>query len=262
MSRFSLTTIIAVVGASGCWFWLESPWRWWATGAIGAAYVVLLGLGVASIRMRFFCDAVCRGRPGFGRLALTFDDGPDAQATPRLLDLLRDQRVPAAFFCVGRRASAHPDLVRRMAAEGHAAGNHTDRHGWWTNFLIGRSLRNEVAHAQQTLCDILGRAPRYFRSPAGLTNPHLPGVLKRLDLVLVGWDVRAFDRGAPAHVTAERVMRRARDGSIILLHDGGADAGCLVGAVAQVVTGLRARGYTFVPLEDLGAGPPYGGKCK
>ena len=202
MSRFSLTTIIAVVGASGCWFWLESPWRWWATGAIGAAYVVLLGLGVASIRMRFFCDAVCRGRPGFGRLALTFDDGPDAQATPRLLDLLRDLR------------------------------------------------------------DILGRAPRYFRSPAGLTNPHLPGVLKRLDLVLVGWDVRAFDRGAPAHVTAERVMRRARDGSIILLHDGGADAGCLVGAVAQVVTGLRARGYTFVPLEDLGAGPPYGGKCK
>jgi peptidoglycan/xylan/chitin deacetylase (PgdA/CDA1 family) len=251
MSRFALATMIAALALVALALSLGPPGRWWAMGAVAAAYLALLGLGVAFIRMGFFAKALCRGKPGGMRVALTFDDGPDPEATPRLLDLLKDQKVPATFFCIGERASARPDIVRRMAQEGHAVGNHTSRHAWWTNFLFGRRLREEIGRAQETLRDILGRAPRYFRSPAGLTNPHLPGALSRLGLTLVGWDVRPFDRGAEPQAVIERVARQARDGSVIVLHDGGARAEALVRIVAAVVAHLRSAGYTLVSLDEL-----------
>jgi len=258
MSRFALTTIIAAACITVLALALGGPARWWGMGAVAAAYLIIMVVGVTSIRLGFFCRAFCRGKPGQMRLALTFDDGPDSDATAPLLDVLKEQQVPAAFFCVGETAAANPGLVRRMAAEGHVVGNHTFRHGWWTNFLVGRPLRREVARAQEALRGILGRAPRYFRSPVGLTNPHLRGALNSLDMVLLGWDVRPFDRGSRPEAVLRRIRRRVRDGSIIVLHDGGAHADTLSRLVTELVTELRARGYTFASLEELGAGPPYG----
>jgi len=251
MSRFCLATIIAAAGVVALALLVRGPGRWWAMGGVALVYLAAVGLGVSWIRLGFFVPAICRGEEGANRVALTFDDGPDAEATPRLLDLLKQQRVPATFFCVGERAAAHPDLIRRMAAEGHSIGNHTFRHAWWTNFLFGRWLRDEIRRAQEALRGILGRAPRFFRSPAGLTNPHLGRPLRELGLVLVGWDVRPFDRGADPDRVAERVCRRARDGSIIVLHDGGVGAEALVRTAAAVIAALRERGYAFASLDEL-----------
>ena len=256
MSRFHLTTLLAGSVAIGACLLLRGFPRWAAVGAVGAAYVLVFGLGVAFVRMGFFCSALCRGQPGHRRVALTFDDGPDPAATPLLLDLLKEQSVPASFFCVGGRASAHPAILRRMAAEGHTVGNHTYRHAWWTNFLFGRLLRDEIGRAQEVLREILGHAPVHYRSPMGLTSPHLPGVLRRLGLLLVGWDVRRpFDRRADPRDVVARVVERARDGSIILLHDGGARADALLRAVDEIVRTLRSRGYTFVSLAELVRNP-------
>jgi len=258
MSRFALTTIIAATCIIVLALALGGPARWWGMGAVAAAYLITMVVGVTSIRLGFFCRAFCRGKPGQMRLALTFDDGPDSNATAPLLDVLKEQQVPATFFCVGELAAAKPGLVQRMAAEGHAVGNHTFRHGWWTNFLVGRPLRREVARAQDTLRKILGRVPRYFRSPVGLTNPHLRGALNSLDMALIGWDVHPFDRGSQPEAVLRRIRRRVRDGSIIVLHDGGAHADTLRRLVTELITELRACGYTFASLEELGAGPPYG----
>jgi peptidoglycan-N-acetylglucosamine deacetylase len=251
MSRFAWTTIVAVLALLLLGFALDAPARGWALGAVAAAYLAVFAAGVSCIRFGFFANALCRGTPGGMRVALTFDDGPNPDVTPRLLDLLREQGASATFFCIGERAAAHPEIVRRMAAEGHTVGNHTFRHAWWTNFLFGRRLRQEIARAQDGLTAILGSAPRFFRPPAGLTNPHLRGALEQLGLTLVGWDVRPFDRGADPNAVVERVLRRVRDGSIIVLHDGDARSDPLLRVVAALIAGLRARGYRVVSLEGL-----------
>ena len=251
MSRFAWTTLLAATALLLLGLALDAPARGWAVGAVAAAYLALLAAGVCSIRLGFFAKALCRGTPGKMRVALTFDDGPDPEVTPRLLDLLREEGASATFFCIGERAAAHPGIVRRMAAEGHVVGNHTFRHVWWTNFLFGLRLRQEIARAQEGLEAILGVAPRFFRPPAGLTNPHLRGALEPLGLTLVGWDVRPFGRGADPNAVVERVLRRVRDGSILVLHDGDARPDPLLRIVATLIARLRSQGVRFVSLEGM-----------
>ena len=248
------TCLSGAAAAAGGLLTDGSARRWLCAGVI-AAYLIVVGLGVAFIQLSFFGKAFCRGKPGAMRAALTFDDGPDPAATPRLLDVLADLRAPATFFCVGERVRACPEIVRRAAAEGHALGNHSQRHAWWTNFLVGRGLRDEIARAQEAIGATTGFAPAHYRSPMGLTNPHLPGALAKLGLTLVGWDVRALDRGARPEEVVGRILSKVRDGSIVLLHDGGADPDTLVAAVRGAVRGLRERGYALVRVGELMGDP-------
>jgi peptidoglycan/xylan/chitin deacetylase (PgdA/CDA1 family) len=247
LSPFHIATALAIAAAAAA-VWSG---RLWLAASVLTAYAVMFALGVAFIRMNFFCAARCRGRRGGNFLTLTFDDGPDPAATPALLDTLRDLRVPAAFFCVGERVRMQPELARRIVREGHVIGNHSLRHGWWTNLLFGRRLREELLGAQEAIRAATGVTPRYYRSPVGLTNTQLGAALRRADLLLVGWDVRALDRGAPRDKVVQRILRLARDGSIILLHDGGARPEVLTGLVRDVVAQLRARGYSFVGLDEM-----------
>ncbi|PIU18720.1 MAG: hypothetical protein COT18_09930, partial [Elusimicrobia bacterium CG08_land_8_20_14_0_20_59_10] len=153
--------------------------------------------------------------------------------------------------CVAGRAKEQAGLLRRIKEEGHTLGNHSYAHSWLTNFLAGRPLRAEILRAQQMFKDILGEAPKYYRSPMGLTNPHLGPVLRETGLKLVGWDVRPFDRGIPAKTTAARINGAAVDGSIVLLHDGGADPENLSVAVSGIIGHFTALGYSFVNLDEL-----------
>ena len=126
-------------------------------------------------------------------MVLTFDDGPDPSGTKGLLEALSQHGVKAVFFPIGMKAKAHPELLREIDQAGHAIGNHTYRHAWFTNLLVGKALDQEIAKAQKAIEAAIGKTPAFFRPPAGLTSPHYRKVLKRLRLVSVGWDVRVFD---------------------------------------------------------------------
>ncbi len=265
MSMFVVTTAIGC-GAVLAAILMQPPARWWIVLVIGAAYACLVALGVALPKMNFFLRAQSAGRrrPGRMRVALTFDDGPDSAATPALLDALRELRAPAAFFCIGRRVKEAPELARRIVQEGHTIGNHSLRHSWWTNFLMGKRLRTEIQSAQDAIREATGVTPRYYRSPMGLSSPHLASALAGSDatllsgaslrstsLLLVGWDVQPFDRGARQEKVIARILAKARDGSVILLHDGDARPDVLVRIVTEVVNRLRAAGCSFVGLDEL-----------
>lgn len=230
-------------------------WRWWMAGAIVLIYAIVFGLGISFIRMNFFLVALCRGAGDEKRIALTFDDGPDPETTPAILDALAAEQVCATFFCVGERVRANPDIAKRIVEEGHVIGNHTMRHSWWTNFLFGRLLERELAEAQVAIEHGTGLQPVYFRTPMGLTNPHYFRILARLGLTLVGWDIRGFDLGGRgARAVIDRVRGRVRPGSIVALHAAGVPAEVAVEIVKGLVETLRDDGYVFVSVDAFDTG--------
>jgi peptidoglycan/xylan/chitin deacetylase (PgdA/CDA1 family) len=251
MSRFALTTLLAFAVLTVTSLTLGAPARDWAVPIVWIVYLAVCGIGMVSVRMQFYGPAVYRGGTGKMRVALTFDDGPDPEATPKLLDLLSREKISATFFCIGKKVDAHPQIAARIAAEGHLLENHTYRHPWWISCMWGERLSNELTRTQAAIQNAAGITPRYMRSPAGLTNPFFPKILRRLGLILVGWDVRTFDTSGRAQEAIDRISRQTRDGSIILLHDGAASRERIVEIVSAAIKDLRSRGFGFERLDRL-----------
>ncbi len=251
MSPFHTSTILLALAGLSAWLSLEGGIRWVAVGTLLGLYVILFSLGICVIRLGYFVRSFCRdSRHGAG-VVLTFDDGPDPSGTKELLEVLSRHGVKAAFFPTGMKAEAHPDLLREIDRAGHVVGNHTYRHAWFTNFLRGRSLGQELVKAQKVIETAIGKTPAFFRPPAGLTNPHYRNALKRLGLVLVGWDVRVFDTRKTAESVVEKVLNKVREGSILLLHEGRRDPVNLKQMVDSIVEGIRGRGLAFTDLEQM-----------
>lgn len=203
---------------------LVEPGLWpWAVGALAANHAALTLAGLLP-RSRLLGPNLTRlpeDAAARGEIALTIDDGPDPEVTPRVLDLLDAAGARASFFCIGRRARAHPALCREIAARGHRVENHGDSHSKAFAAFGPRRMQADIAAAQATLADITGQPPRFFRATAGLRNPFLDPVLHRLDLKLAAWTRRPYDTraGDPDTVHA-RLTRGLGAGDILLLHDG------------------------------------------
>lgn len=155
------------------------------------------------------------------RIALTIDDGPDPDVTPRVLDLLDHYGARATFFCVGDLARRHPQCVEAIVARGHAVENHSQRHRHTFSLSGPGALRREIEAAQRTLTEISGMRPLFFRAPAGLRNPFLEPVLCGLGLRLASWTRRGFDtRERDARQVAQRLLQGLAPRDILLVHDG------------------------------------------
>jgi peptidoglycan/xylan/chitin deacetylase (PgdA/CDA1 family) len=158
-----------------------------------------------------------------GLVALTFDDGPDPEVTPQVLEILEQLGGRATFFCVGARAKLHPDLAAQIAEHGHRVENHSYRHSNLFSFLPPSDMAADLERSQQVLTETSGQNPTYFRAPAGIRNPWVDPLLHRLGLRLVSWTRRGFDTvdSNPSRV-AGRLTESVAPGDILLLHDGGA----------------------------------------
>jgi len=232
-------------------FTLHGPARVGAIVALAVLQVVLFGCGMSFIRMQYFIRSICRGNPGRMKVALTFDDGPDGVATPALLDLLQQEKVPATFFCIGQRVVAYPELAARIVADGHLIGNHSHHHSWLMTFNRARGLMREFKMAQDAIRQTTGVTPRFLRPPMGLTNPHFPWAIRQLNLTLIGWDVRPLDTVRSAKDVIESVLAKTTDGSIIVLHDGGSTPDKITHIASTLIRELRARGFEFERVDRL-----------
>jgi len=203
---------------------LAGPQAWpWVLGAVAANHFFLgvLGLWPRSTLLGPNLTRLPSAALQRGEIALTFDDGPDPEVTPRVLDMLEAHGVRATFFCIGGKARTHPELCRDIVRRGHAIENHSRSHSRAFAMLGMDGMREEIALAQATLAEIAGRAPRFFRPPAGLRNPLLDPVLHETGLRLVSWTRRGFDtRRNDADRVASRLADGLSAGDILLLHDG------------------------------------------
>lgn len=215
-------TVGTHVGAAVGLALVPSAWRL-IGGLLLVNHAVICG-AILSPRSRWLGPNLSRLSPEAGdRVALTFDDGPDPDVTPRVLDLLDAHDARATFFCIGRRAEAHPEVVVEIVSRGHRVENHSYHHAKTFAFFGPRSQAAEIDRAQDVLERLSGRRPRYFRAPAGFRNLWLDRILKRRGMRLASWTRRGFDTvdQRPERV-ANRVLRGLSPGHVTLLHDGSA----------------------------------------
>lgn len=188
------------------------------------------------------------GTPYEKLVALTFDDGPDPQQTPRVLEVLRKNKVTATFFVIGSKVDRNPELTRQMAAEGHDLGNHTYHHYTMDNFNEA-GVRFEVERTGQALEKAVGGPTRWFRAPGCRYTPEVLRVLRDLDMVRVDTTNNTGDwaKKDPAAVV-RAVMNRLKPGDVILCHD---RLPLTTKALPSLIRAVRARGYRFVSLAEL-----------
>jgi len=186
-------------------------------------------------------------------LALTFDDGPHEIYTPQILDLLAEHDAKATFFVVGHHVERQPELVQRTLAEGHEVGNHSGTH----RRMVLRSpswVRGEIEYTDDLLRDLGVPEPIHFRAPFGKKLWVLPWVLWRMDKVDILFDVipepADYLHGDPELIAAD-IRRKARPGSIVVLHDGGGDRPETVEATRQVLETMGGEGWRFVTVSQL-----------
>jgi peptidoglycan/xylan/chitin deacetylase (PgdA/CDA1 family) len=207
--------ILACVGWPDAWRWLL---------AIVLGNHLLLGIFGMWPRSQLLGGNLVRLPPlGYAKrqVALTFDDGPDPEVTPMVLDLLDRHAAKASFFCIGQRAAAHPEIVREIIRRGHSVENHSYRHPYAFACYPPFALRREIEKTQTVIHALTGSRPAFFRSPAGLRSPLLDPLMTQSNLRYVSWTRRGLDCFSrnPAAIL-RRLIRRLAAGDVLLLHDG------------------------------------------
>ena len=231
--------VLAVMGAVG-------------VVALGGVYVYAWSVPTLQV----FGPALLRGPAHDGNVALTFDDGPSSPYTGQILDILRERGVTATFFLCGRNVERHPEIARRIVAEGHTIGNHTYSHPF-PYFRRRSFFAAEIDRTQDVIENVTGQRPRIFRPPFGARWLGMYRVLRERNLALINWSDTGYDWREGVDIAAE-ALRHLRPGSIILLHDGKrvypppeVDRSGTVSALPAIIEGAQQAGLTFVSVVNF-----------
>ena len=210
-----LFTILALAISSLIWFGEASAWWLILLFILG---ISILAYGSTTIQSNFFVPSIYKLK-GKSELALTFDDGPHPNTTA-ILETLKKYQAPATFFCIGKQARQHSEILNQIIADGHIVGNHTQNHSNKWGFMKTAQLKMEIEECSKTLQDITGREVKFFRPPFGVTNPKIGRALSQLPLKIIGWDLRSLDTTIkdPKKLWA-RVKPKLANSSILLFHD-------------------------------------------
>lgn len=182
-------------------------------------------------------------------VALTFDDGPHATNTPRLLDILKSRNVKATFYVVATNTRRYPEIMRRIVAEGHEIGNHTVTHGNLTK-MSESEVRKELSASHEAIVAATGVAPRTMRPPYGaITSSQKSWIRREFGYPSILWSVDPEDWKKPgASIVANRLVSGARPGGILLVHD---IHSASIDAMPSAIDQLLAKGFQFVTVTQL-----------
>ncbi|MDQ0504402.1 polysaccharide deacetylase family protein [Xanthobacter agilis] len=182
-------------------------------------------------------------------IAITFDDGPNPETTPKLLKILEARGIKATFFVVGMRASENPEMLQRMVAAGHEIGNHSWNHPQLPKVSLAEVDR-QLTQTSAAIHAAIGKDPIYLRPPYGAMTPALRRYIEdKYGLTMVYWSADSLDwKNRDAQAIYDKVMAQTRPGGIILMHDIHATT---VAAVPRVLDALLAKGYKFVTVSEL-----------
>ena len=225
-------------------------------GAVAGAGLTAVGFGMFHPKVALFGPQHSHGPRAEPKVALSFDDGPHPDYTPRVAEALAKAGAQATFFCIGELAEKHPEVARALVAAGHELGNHTYSHNTFGHLFSAAALTDDLRRCQRLL-STLGAAPRWYRPAVGIRNPPVHAAARALGLEVVMWSGAARDGAWEFYeARARRLAKQAQAGDILVLHDGlrGTSSQVRESTVRNLPTlleALRERGLQAVTVSQL-----------
>ncbi|WP_214073195.1 polysaccharide deacetylase family protein [Mucilaginibacter sp. dw_454] len=219
------------------------------------AYSLFLFYGCYYIGSNFFIRVICSAQTNSKVVALSFDDGPDAKNTPQILQTLKDNHIQAAFFCIGRRIAQNEALLKQIDDEGHLIGNHTFSHHFWFDMFSAKKMMDDMQLMDAAMHNVIGKNPRLFRPPYGVTNPNLKKAIINGNYIPVGWSVRSMDTVIKDESKLlNKLKRKIKPGAIFLLHD---TSNATVSMLPVLIKYIQSNGYEIIRLDKMLNLQPY-----
>jgi peptidoglycan/xylan/chitin deacetylase (PgdA/CDA1 family) len=184
-------------------------------------WVTLAAIGSFHIRWNYFLKAKHSNYSEKGNnIAITFDDGPHPEFTPKVLRLLEKHQVKATFFLIGNQVEKHPEIVSKIINQGHTIGNHTYSHTNNFGFLKTEEVISDLKKSTDLIADLFQKKLNLFRPAFGVTNPRIAKAVKELNLEVIGWSVRSLDTTKDSkEIILNRITKNIKKGDVVLLHD-------------------------------------------
>ena len=221
----------------------------WIFAGILFIYICLQVYGSINLKAQFFLPVKFKGPDSAKAVAITFDDGPIAGKTERILDLLRLRKVPAAFFCIGYRVEAEPKIIQRIYDEGHLVGNHSYWHGKTFDLQSAGKIADELKETNLAISRHINVVPRFFRPPYGVTNPMVASAVKNGDYVTIGWSIRSYDTVVKdSSRLLDRITSALKSGDIILFHD---YSDSMLQILPDLLDHISGLGLKIVRIDEL-----------
>jgi peptidoglycan/xylan/chitin deacetylase (PgdA/CDA1 family) len=212
-------------------------------------YLALIVYGSAIIQANFFSHAYCYANTSEKVIALSFDDGPNREYTPRVLSILARHNAQATFFVIGKNIQGNESVLKQIDADGHSIGNHTYTHAFFMDFKSLQGFKNELNQTAGSVFKIIGKRMKLFRPPYGVTTPNLVKASNLLNYSIIGWTIRSFDTtGDTAQIITRRVQTQIKPGAIILFHD---SSDKTIQVLKQTLNFAKENGYKIVTVEQL-----------
>ena len=213
------------------------------------AFLGITSWGAFDMRLNYFSKNICKSSTCKEKeIALTFDDGPH-EKTIEVLDVLLKYNAKATFFCIGKQIEKYPKILERIIAEGHTVGNHSYSHSNWNGFFSSKKIVSEIEQTNQLIAQYINRKTQLYRPPFGVTNPNIAKAISKTNQLVIGWTIRSLDTVIKNEdVILNRIKKRLKAGSIILLHDTSSKT---VSVLEQLLLFLQSEGYKTKTIEEL-----------
>ena len=214
-----------------------------------AAYSLILFWGCITVSSNFFLPIVCKAVTDKKEIAISFDDGPAANYSSAILDLLNKENVPAIFFCIGNRISGNENILKRMHSEGHLIGNHSFSHHTLFDLYSANKMQQDMQMMDAEMERVIGIKPKLFRPPYGVTNPNVKKAIIKGGYTAVGWSVRSLDTVAKdEQKLLSKINAGINPGAVFLFHD---TCKITLNVLPEFIKEVKKRGYNISPLDKL-----------
>lgn len=221
----------------------------WLYVPVISSYILLLIYGSIFVCSGFYLKAICSTQLTEKKIALTFDDGPDSNITPQLLEILKESNVKGNFFCIGSKVNDNPGILKQIDSANHIIGSHSYSHSVFFDFYSRGRIVDELKKTEDVIHSAIGKRVNYFRPPFGVTNPPLSKAVDRMNYTVIGWNIRSLDTvTTDANKVFGRVTRKIRPGSIVLFHDNNPR---LPDILRKLLKYCADNGYRCVGLDEL-----------
>lgn len=213
------------------------------------AYSLIVFWGCYYVGSNFFIKIICKADTDEKEIAISFDDGPAANYTTGILQVLKNENVKATFFCIGNRIAGNEKILQQINSEGHIIGNHSYSHHFWFDMYSTKKMQEDLKEMDEEMIRVTGLKPKLFRPPYGVTNPNLKNAIIKGGYTPVGWSVRSMDTVIKDEdKLLSKINTGIKPGAVFLFHD---TSKTTLLVLPEFLREVKKRGYNIIPLDKL-----------